>query len=47
MGVPTEIHLHISGQFIEADETKWDRLLRTKIKPALQRQLRKTGEAFS
>lgn len=37
----------ISGQFIEADETKWDRLIRRKIKPALNRSLKGTGEQFT
>jgi len=36
----------ISGTFLEADETKWQRLWREKLKPEMQRELRKTGESF-
>lgn len=37
---------NISGTFLEADETKWQRLWREKLKPEMQRELRKTGESF-
>lgn len=39
--------IHIHGQFLEADETKWSQMFRKKIYPEMQRMLKKTGEQFS
>jgi len=44
-GTPN-ITIQINGNFVEADDTKWDRLIRRRLKPALQRELRRTGESF-
>jgi len=46
-GGGNQTHIHIHGTFLEGDETKWQRLWREKMKPEMQRELKKTGEQFS
>ena len=41
------LQIFIQGTFLEADETKWDRLVRQKLWRPLQKYLGKTGEKFS
>lgn len=40
-GGGNEIHLHISGQFVEGSADKWEKLTRNVIVPALERHSRK------
>lgn len=46
-GKSIQLIVNINGTFIEADDTKWDRLIREKMWNPLQRLLSKTGEQFS
>lgn len=46
-GAGAAININISGNFIEGDQTKWDRMMRERIFPSMQRFLKKTGEGFS
>lgn len=38
-----DIHIHITGQFIEADPSKWDKIAREHIVPVLERYREKTA----